>query len=267
MLPANKEWNLKMAQKKETGSHKERPARADHLGHRWRLRERFQMARFKGFHDYEVLEILLTFALPRIDTKSLAKELLRSFGSLSGVFDASEDELRRIRGVGPRAAQLVALIKEVAASYLRDRMVRSDVLRTPDAVASYCRLLLGGRKNESVHVLFVNGRNAVLGDATLFEGTTGETTAYPRRIAEEALSRGASGIILVHNHPSGYVQPSAEDNALTDRVLEALRTVDVRLLDHLIVGREGYHSFRAAGYFRAMQGSPRANELGAGGDR
>lgn len=244
-----------------------RVAKRDNLGHHQRLRERFQAGGLKGFHDYEVLEILLTFALRRIDTKPLAKELLRSFGSMSGVFDASKEDLQRIIGIGPRAAQLVALVKEVAACYLRDRLVRADVLQTPDAVTDYCRLLLAGRKNESMHVLFMNERNAVLGDMTLFEGTTDEVAGYPRRIAEEALSRGASGIILVHNHPSGRVQPSAEDKALTDRVLGALQTVEVRLLDHLVVGREGYYSFREAGYFRDLQGSPNAAEPSRGQDR
>lgn len=200
-----------------------------------------------GFAPHELLELVLTYALPRRDTKPLAKELLARFGSLAGVLDARPEELRRTAGVGSRSAELLSLFRPVCAAYLREGLRKKDVLSSPQRAADYCRMRLAGEPHERVHALFLDSRNRVVAEKSLFEGTVDQSAVYPRRLIEEALAAKAVGFILVHNHPSGQVSPSKEDALLTRRVREAARSVDLRFLDHLIVGREGHFSFREAG--------------------
>jgi len=218
-------------------------------GHRDRLRARFQKSGLGGFHDYEILELLLTYAIPRCDTKPIAKALIAEFAGLAGVLDASVQELESVKGVGRQASILLSLVKQVCSEYLRHRLVGLNVIRNPEAVVEYCRMSLAGLKHEVVHLLLVDSRNRVISDKTLFEGSIDQSQVYPRRIVEEALTHHASGFILVHNHPSGAVNPSADDKALSRRVLDAAKAVDLRFLDHLVVGREGegYFSFREHG--------------------
>lgn len=216
-------------------------------GHRTRLRRRFQAAALKGMPDYEALELLLTFALPRIDTKPIARTLLGRFGGLAGVFGASESDLRRVRGVGPHAALLLTLVAEIGAACLRGGLARRDLLKSPQAVADYARLALAGWATERCLALLVNSRNRILGEEIVAEGTVDRAELLPRCLIELALERKAAGLILVHNHPGGDPAPSAEDDLLTRRVQAAARAVDLRFLDHLIVAREGHYSFREAG--------------------
>jgi DNA repair protein RadC len=197
--------------------------------------------------DYESLELLLTFALRRIDAKPIAKELLKRFGGLWGVFGASEAELQEVKGVGPRAALLVRLVHELAAACLRDGLKGRSVLKSPEAVAEYARMALAARPEEACLVLFVDARNQVISHEIVGEGNPDHAGVTPRKIVESALSRKASGFILVHNHPSGRSEPSTEDESLTRRVKAAAGAVDLRFLDHLIVARDGHYSFRAAG--------------------
>ncbi len=213
-------------------------------GHRERLRRRFDLTGGKGLLDYEILELILTFAIMRRDTKPAAKALIERFGSLAEVFDASRKDLESVAGIGPRASFLISLLKKSCASYLGAALRKRNIMKSPENVAEYCRVALAGLKHEAMHVLFTDSRNAVVSEDTLFEGTVDQAAVYPRRIIEECLSRHAAGFVLVHNHPSGDVTPSLEDKALTERVMEAARTVDLRFLDHLIVGRSGFHSFR-----------------------
>lgn len=197
--------------------------------------------------DYEALELLLTFALPRVNTKPHAKELIKRFGGLWGVFGASEAELQEVRGVGPRAALLVRLVRELATACLRDGLRGRSVIKSADAVAEYSRMALAVRPDETCLVLLVDARNQVISHEVVAEGAPDHARVTPRRIVESALSRKASGFILVHNHPSGRSEPSAEDESLTRRVKAAAAAVDLRFVDHLIVARDGHYSFRAAG--------------------
>jgi len=215
----------------------------DYLGHRKRLRERFQRSGSEGMHDYELLELLLTYAIPRKDVKPYAKDLIKRFGSLSGVLDARQEELEEVVKVGPISAILIRLVKEVCGFYLAEIMKGKDVLSSPQAVLDFARMKLSGFSHEAFMVVFLNAKNRVLDYKILQEGTVDRAVIYPRRIIEEALSRHAAGIIFVHNHPSGDAQPSPEDKQLTRSLVEAARTIDLRVLDHLIVGKEGYCSF------------------------
>lgn len=219
-------------------------------GHRKRLRERFLKAGTEGLHDHEVLELVLAIALPRVDTKKTAWALLKRFGNLAGVFDASPKDLQKVIGVGPAAAASLKIVKGAASAYLKCRLGDVDTLSTPGAVADYCRIAFAGEPNESLQALLLDSRNRVRRVVRLSDGTVDQAAAFPRRVVEAALEARATGVILVHNHPSGGVAPSAEDEKFTLDAQRALDTVGVRLVDHLIVGREGCLSFRETGRLR-----------------
>lgn len=214
-----------------------------YINHRKRLRERFQKAGADGMHDYELLELLLTYSIPRRDVKPVAKKLINTFGSLPGVLDADRSELEKLSGVGSMSASLIRLVKELYTTYLSERMKDADILSSPEAVIDFSRVKLAGLANEAFMVIYINVKNEVIDYALLQEGTLDNVAVYPRRIVETALSHHASGIILVHNHPSGNPLPSKEDKLLTKEIADAVFALDMRVLDHLIVGKEGYFSF------------------------
>lgn len=214
-----------------------------YLEHRKRLRERFQKASAEGFHEYELLELLLTYAIPRKDVKPIAKEFINRFGSLSGVLDASEKELKEIHGIGPISATLIRMVKELCGAYLAEKMKERDLLSSPQAVVDFARMKLSGLPHEAFMVIYLNTKNKVLKYEIVHEGTVDRAVVFPRRIIERALAHHASGLVLVHNHPSGHHQPSDEDKHLTRNIAEAARTVDLRILDHIVVGKDGYFSF------------------------
>lgn len=214
-----------------------------YINHRKRLRDRFQRTGAEGMHDYELLELLLTFSIPRRDVKPVAKKLINTFGSLPGVLDADQSELEKLSGVGSMSASLIRLVKELYTTYLSERMKETDILSSPEAVIDFSRVKLAGLPNEAFMVIYINVKNEVIDYALLQEGTLDNVAVYPRRIVETALSHHASGIILVHNHPSGNPLPSKEDKLLTREIADAVFALDIRVLDHLIVGKEGYFSF------------------------
>jgi len=214
-----------------------------YIGHRERLRERFRRAGAAGLHDYELLELLLTYVIPRKDVKPLAKKLIKRFGSLSGVLDAAQQELES-EGLSSTTATLIRLVKELGGSYLAERMKHKDLLSSPQAVMDFARLRLAGLPHEALMVIYLNAKNEVIDYETLHEGTVDRVIIYPRRVIEAALAHHAAGLILVHNHPSGYPEPSEDDKRLTQAIVEAVRTVDIQVIDHIIVGRDGYYSFR-----------------------
>jgi DNA repair protein RadC len=194
-------------------------------------------------HDYELLELLLTFSIPRRDVKPVAKKLISEFGGLSGVLDADQKKLEELQGVGSMSAALIRLVKELYNTYLAENMKRGDVLSSPETVLKFVRVRLSGMTNEAFMVIYMNVKNEVIDYSILHEGTIDNVAVYPRRIIESALSRHASGVILVHNHPSGNPTPSREDKALTRDIADAAITLDIRVLDHIIVGKDGYFSF------------------------
>lgn len=193
--------------------------------------------------DYELLELLLTYALPRRDVKPLAKELINRFGGLAGVLDASPEELEKIKGLGAAPAVLIKLTKHLSEQYLAAGIRSRDVLSSPKAVLDFARAKMSGLHNEAFLCIYLNTKNEVLKDKIISRGTVDKAAVYPRQIIEEALHLHAAGLILVHNHPSGHCQPSPEDRQLTDSIIGVAKTLDIRVLDHLIVGRLGYYSF------------------------
>lgn len=217
------------------------------LGHRQRLRERFLKAYTDGMHDYEVLELLLTYSIARRDVKPIAKNLIARFGSLSGVLDATHEELQTVEDVGAASSIHIKLVKEVCGLYLAGRMEKKDLLTSPDRVVNFARMKLAGLPHEAFMAIFLNTQNEMIGHEVVNEGTVDQVAVYPRRIVEKGLGCHAAGLIIVHNHPSGYTDPSEEDKRLTKSLKDAAHLLDIRLLDHLIVSKNGYFSFLERG--------------------
>jgi len=219
----------------------------DHAGHRQRLRQRFRVSRGVGMPDYERLELLLTYALPRRDVKPLAKELLRRFRTLAGVLSAPFADLAAVDGVGEQAALLVALVRELAGRFHAQELAGRNLLDCPRAVADYARIRLAGRREEAMLTLFVDIKNRLLADELTAEGTDDQAVVYPRNLLRSALRHHATGILLAHNHPSGDCAPSADDLRLTRGIKAAAAQMDIRLLDHVIVAADRHLSFQEEG--------------------
>ena len=216
--------------------------------HRRRLRERFSRHGLEGFHDYEVLELLLTYAIPRVDVKPLAKRLIATFKSLAGVFDATPAELGQVQGMGEQGALLLALVRQVEARYLASELPGRSVLDRPERVKAHLRLLLQGRGRECFGAIFTDQQHRHIATEILFDGTVDRTAVYPRNLMKRALELDAKGMILFHNHPGGTPRASSEDIDLTRRVSEACEPLDIRMLDHFLVAGAEVLSFKENGW-------------------
>lgn len=217
-------------------------------GHRSRLRTRFRKSGLQGFMPHEVLELALTWAIPRRDVKDLAKTLLGRFRSVNGVFSARPEDLRAIPGIGEKTSVFIAFLGALTEYRLGEKVTGSAVIDSPGAVLDYLRLALAWRRDERFMVLFLNARNELIASEVLQVGTVDHAAVYPRSVIERALAHNALALILVHNHPSGHGEPSPQDVALTRRLGAALEAVDLRLHDHLIVTRNGHVSLRERGH-------------------
>ena len=206
-----------------------------HEGHRERLRETYLEQGVSALHEHQLLELLLTYAIPRRDTNPLAHSLLSAYGSLEKVLSANPYDLMRQDGIGPQAAVLLSLVGALAQRN-GVRRTQKTVLNTPEAASRYCMALLAGAKYEETYVISLDKRRAVLHADKVSSGTVGETVLYPRIVLECALRHGANSVILTHNHPSGDPQPSSEDVNTTRSVYDALQAVSITLHDHIIVG-------------------------------
>ena len=212
-------------------------------GHRRRLREKFLKGGLDGFLDYEVLEILLTLGTPRRDCRELARRLLREFKSLRSVLEADSHELTKFRGLGPHNVFGLKLVREVSKRFLREKMMSKPYGRSSKEVFDYLYLSLRDARREKFKVLFLDAKNRILEEKTLFEGTVDSSAVYPREIMKDALRYDASSLIFVHNHPSGDPEPSASDKKITKDLVLAARVMQLSVLDHIIIGDDRYFSF------------------------
>ncbi|CBE67201.1 MAG: DNA repair protein RadC [Candidatus Methylomirabilis oxygeniifera] len=216
-------------------------------GHRERLRARYRLSGEVALQDYELLELLLTYAIPRRDTKLLAKRLLERFGTLARVVEAEPAALEAIDGMGPQAATLISLIRPLATRFLTEAPAPKILLRSTGDAEAYFQAKLKGLPEEEVHVAFVNSKNAVTATECLQRGTVDQSVVYVRKVIERALVHKASGFLLAHNHPSGDPTPSPQDREITQALKTAAATVGVRFLDHLVIGDGAPFSFKAVG--------------------
>lgn len=220
-----------------------------YLGHRRRLRERFVKSGLEGFAAYEVVELLLTLAIPRSDVKQPAKALIARFGNLRAILDAPIHELRAVGGIGSVTPVALKIIKAAATLYLQQSGEGHDSLADLSRLADFWRMRVGGLPNEVFQVAYLDSGYRLLRDGveTLEEGTTDRAAVYPRRVIESALRRSAAALVLAHNHPNGNVTPSEQDKLLTRAIVLAAETVGVKIVDHLIISANESFSFRKAG--------------------
>jgi len=218
-----------------------------HEGHRKRLREKYASAGIEAFHDYEIIELALTYAIARRDTKPIAKGLLSRFGSLKGILDAESADLKTIDGVSDHTTALFRLFKDVSALYLQQKAAEKPQISCTSELIGFCRTKLGGKKEEEFCVIYLDVQNQILAFETVQKGTVNQANVYPRQVLENALKKKASAIILVHNHPSGHVRPSEADIRITKTIRETARMLDISVHDHLIIGEDRFFSFREEG--------------------
>ena len=222
-------------------------ATSGHLGHRERLRQRFRSAGPEAMPDYELLELLLFRAIPRRDTKPVAKALIARFGSFAEVVNAPEARLKEVDYVGEA---VITELKVVRAAALR--LVKSDVMKRPllsswNAVIAYCRAAMSFEAREQFRILFLDKRNRIIADELQQVGTVDHTPVYVREVVKRALELSSSAIILIHNHPSGDPTPSRADIDMTKQIIAAAKNLGVVVHDHIIVGREGHASLKGLG--------------------
>jgi DNA repair protein RadC len=199
--------------------------------------------------EYEVLELLLFNAIPRIDVKPLAKRLLSTFGDLNGVVAASEHRLLKVEGTTPKVHYQLKLAEAFAQRMGQAKILERSVLSSWDDLITYCRTAMAHRETEQFRILFLDRKNVVIADEEQAKGTVDHVPVYPREVAKRALELNASAIILVHNHPSGDPTPSQQDILMTDQVSSACLTIGVAIHDHVIIGKETEFSFKAEGLF------------------
>lgn len=220
-----------------------------YLGHRQRLRDRFLKSGLDGLADYEVVELLMTLAIPRSDVKDSAKDLIARFGNLRGILDARIEELQAIEGIGSVAPVALKVIRAAATLYLQQSAEATDIAVGHDSLGAFWRMRIGALPNEVFEVAYLDSGRRLLRDGVerLEEGTIDRAAIYPRRVVESALRRGAAAIVLAHNHPNGDVKPSEQDKLLTRGLVMAAETVQVKILDHLIISPDESFSFKKAG--------------------
>jgi len=217
------------------------------LGHRKRLREKFLRSGLGGFHDYEIIELLLTLGSPRRDCKPQAKEVMKRFKTLREALSASPEELRQIKGVGPHSAFGIKLVREVAAEFLRQKIIDKPVYKTGREIFDYLYHSMRDLKNELFKVIYLNSQNQIIEIVDLFEGTVNASSIYPREIMKAAIKHDAVSLIFVHNHPSGDPEPSRYDKEVTRDLVFAGNIMRIRVLDHIIIGNDRYYSFADQG--------------------
>ena len=224
-----------------------------HQGHRKRLREKFLKSGLSGFHDYEIVELLLSLGTPRKDCKPAAKEAIKRFQTLRGVLEASAEELQQIEGIGAHSAFGIKLVQEVAREFLRAKILEKPFYRSSQEVFDYLYHAMRGLKKEVFKVIYLTSQNQIIDTVDLSEGTVNSSSVSPREVIEGAVKSNAAALIFVHNHPSGAIEPSANDKSLTRELVYAGRIMRIRVLDHIIIGDNKYFSFAGEGFIEEYE--------------
>lgn len=214
----------------------------DNSGHRKRLREKYSRFGHDNLFDYEKIELLLTYAVPRMDVKPLAKELLKKFGGIAGILDAEKEELMLVPGIGENIANLILLVRNLGTDFHKERLMNKTFFACSAEVVRFARMKLAGLRKEAFLVIYLNTRNEVIDTEIVADGTIDQVYIYIRELIGEAFKRSARGIILIHNHPGGSVNPSIEDLRLTESIKKSGSAMRIDLLDHLIITHDAAYS-------------------------
>ena len=219
--------------------------------HRQRVKERFLKTGFDNWQDYEILEFVLFFVIQRKDTKQIAKDLIKEFGSLKELMNAENSKLIEsfalINGVGPHTAFFFHFLKEFSLKFSEFKMQEKKKISSPQEIVNFLKNCIGACNEEKMYAVFFNASNKVLGYKEISEGTVSRSAVYPGKIAKEALLKNARAVIVAHNHPGGVCKPSQNDIIATEAVQKALKAVEIILLDHIIVTASDFYSFKDNG--------------------
>lgn len=225
----------------------------DHAGHRQRLKKRFlNEGSFDNFEAHNILEMLLFYTIPRKDTNELAHRIIDKFGSLSGVLDANYEDLVAFDGISENTACLIKSIVPFARAYYRSKVNKNELLNNMDDVSEYLNRRYLGFKNEVFSVISLDNLNRVLSFDAVAQGGHSSVSAEGRSVVELALKKGASAVILAHNHPGGLALPSGGDISQTRVIISACHSVGIRVLDHIIIACGECVSMRQSKNYRMM---------------
>ncbi len=219
---------------------------APHEGHRQRLRERFLKMGFDSFEPHEMFELLLTYSIPRKNTNLIAHRLIDTFGSVSAVFDASIEALMSVDGISENSATLIKMIPQMLRFY-ETEMNSTKCLNTIEKVREYFSVAFIGLNKEEFKVCCLDNGLNVVSNTTVSKGTSKSASVYARQIAEAAFKANSTNVIIAHNHPDASCSPSDADKLLTRQIRSSLKAIDIEILDHIIVGRDGVLSFKEIG--------------------
>lgn len=214
-----------------------------YYGHRERLRERFKKVGYIGFHDYELLELFLCLCIPRGDVKPIAKDLLTRFKTLEHVLHADDNLLKEIKGVGDSTVMGLKVMLSMHQRLNQMNLQHRNILNSFSEVLRYCYTHMAFERTEEVRILYLDHRMGLILDDVHQKGTIDRVGIYVNEIIKKALDVGAKGMLMVHNHPSGSPEPSAYDEIITESLENALKSLNLILHDHIIIGREGFYSF------------------------
>lgn len=217
---------------------------AGYVGHRLRIKDKYKKGGITGWLDYEILEFMLSYSIPRRDTKLLAKELIKKFKTINGVLDADTKDLQSVNGISEHTSTFIKFLKDVILLCYAEKLYDKDLISSPQKVYDYLIASMKSLPDEEFKVLFLNSRNLLINIETIQRGTVDKAFIYPRKVIERAIYNHAVGIIIAHNHPGESIEPSEDDIKVTKALNEALKTIDVLLLDHVIIGGTNYFSFR-----------------------
>jgi DNA repair protein RadC len=230
---------------RNTDKPENQPAETPHYhGHRERLRERFYAAGPEALSDYELLEMALFPALPRRDTKPLAKALLKTFGSFAEVIHAPVARLREVEGIGEASINQIKLLAAAASRVAKGEIKRRIALSSWNDVIEYCRSGMAFTDKEQFRLLFLDKRNQLIADEIQQTGTVDHTPVYPREVIKRALELSATALVLVHTHPSGDPTPSQADIHMTTAIVQIATPLGISVHDHIIVGKNGHASLK-----------------------
>ena len=219
-----------------------------HEGHRKRMKERFIKSGLDDFAPHNILELLLFYSIPRGDTTPVAHRLIDTFGSLSGVFDATPEELAKVDGVGENSAILISMIPQIARKYLEDKADTANIVGGCSDIGAFLLPKFVGRTNEALMMVSIDNKNKIISCSVVAEGTVDSAKVSRRKIMEEAMKVKATRVILAHNHPCGVAVPSSEDVVMTKEIGRLFAQVGIELVDHIIVANDDYVSMAASGF-------------------
>lgn len=224
-----------------------RKAKFHYEGHRKRAREKLMDLGAEKLKDYEIVELMLFLIFKRKDVKPLAKTLLQKFGTIDRILISPKTELMKVEGVGEKTAEAIKIINGIVIASLKSKVINRNHINCFDDVIAYCKLNMKNLISEEIRVLFLNAVNEIIADEVIQKGDVNSVEIYPRMIAQRCLELGATGVILIHNHPSGDPTPSGNDIFATKQILKALMVFDITLQDHIIIGGDRFISIKTLG--------------------